>query len=100
LESDSNADSVDRKEALLWYKANLQGLGEKVPYYYKEIGDFQNDKKTYVENVVFVPGEQIIPKVNKTAQTLGSQTLAQITEQNEEYFKAQTANKYKSVAGL
>lgn len=100
LESDPTATAVERKEALLWYRANLQGLGETTPYYYKTDEDFRKDRKTYVENVTFVPGEQIIPKVNKSAQGLGSQTLAQISEQNIEYFKAQTANKYKSVAGL
>lgn len=79
-------DSPKDKLVTLYYKANLRGIGEKTnPFYFKTEEDFElfmqkggfdkpanNAGKTFIipDTVEYTPGEQIIPKVNKTAQGL------------------------------
>jgi hypothetical protein len=50
-------------------RANYEGLGAEIPYYYKSFADFKSSLtsedpdagKTFVVNVITRAGEQIIP---------------------------------------
>ena len=84
--------------------ANLEGLGSEKPYYYATLQDFEASRlqtelnpdlgKTFVYGVTFVPGEQIIPKVNKSVQSLGAASLAEIESKGPSYFVAQMRQNY------
>lgn len=106
-EAEEGNDSVQKARTLLYYRACLEGLGNKEgkPYLYATMQDWfdaittndpaiKESKKTYVENVTFEPGEQILPKVNRTAQGLSSFTLHQIEDLGAEYYLPQAKNKF------
>lgn len=86
---------LSKYEALEFYRATLNGLGDSNPYYYLTYDDYLKGEsgRTYLQSVSFEPGEQILPKVNRTAQGLGDLSLQQILEQREEYFKDQAEAK-------
>ena len=93
-------ESAERKRAIQWHRANLAGLGSEVPYIYKTAEDFLSGIKTFVYGVTFTPGEQIIPKVNKSAQGLGAYSLAQIEQLEDKYFIAQMEHNFARVNPL
>jgi hypothetical protein len=93
-------DSAERKKAIQWQRANLEGLGSSQPYIYKTKSDFESGTKTFVYGVTFTPGEQIIPKVNKSAQGLGSYSLSEIEQMGDKYFVAQMEHNFERVNPL
>lgn len=93
-------DSAERKKAIQWQRANLEGLGSSQPYIYKTKSDFESGIKTFVYGVTFTPGEQIIPKVNKSAQGLGSYSLSEIEQMGDKYFVAQMEHNFERVNPL
>ena len=103
-------DSAERKKAIQWQRANLEGLGSEKPYYYATLQDFEASRlqtelnpdlgKTFVYGVTFIPGEQIIPKVNKSAQGLGSYSLSEIEQMGDKYFVAQMEHNFERVNPL
>ena len=86
---------VKEKRYLEWYRADLNGLGSKEnPYYYQTLTDFQTDRKTYVAKAEYIPGEQIIPKVNKSAHSLGVKSLREIEQLGSKYFEGIIESEY------
>lgn len=89
-----NQNAILEHEALLWYRADLEGLGSKNPYYYKTVEDWKQKKATYVQKAEYIPGEQILPKVNKTAHKLGAKSLSEIEIQGPSYFEGVVQQQY------
>lgn len=90
--AEMSGDTKEILKSLEYYRANLDGLGSEKPYYYATYDDFisgQEENKTYVDSVEFQPGEQILPKVNKSAQYLGNAALSDILRQGPSYFYGQ-----------
>lgn len=90
--AEMSGDTKEILRSLEYYRANLDGLGSENPYYYATYADFiagKEENKTYVNNVEFQPGEQILPKVNKSAQYLGNTALSDIINQGPSYFYGQ-----------
>lgn len=104
LEKNKQSNPAEYKKSLQWHRANLEGLGSEKPYYYATLQDFEASRlrtglnpdlgKTFVYGVTFVPGEQIIPKVNKSVQSLGAASLAEIESKGPSYFVAQMRQNY------
>lgn len=70
-----------------YYKAVLKGLGDKnQPYNYPTIEDWKNNRKQNIISARKISGEQILPKVNKSAQGLGNATLAEIRDKGAGFF--------------
>jgi hypothetical protein len=61
-------------------------LGSENAYYYATLSDFEKGIATPAYGVTFVPGEQMIPKVHKSAQMLGSTSMRDIIEYGASYF--------------
>lgn len=112
-ESDGNVSEINRlselipevqvelKKALQWYRANLEGLGnESNPYYYPTLTSFLNNDPVAAYYVTFEPGEQILPKVNKSAQMLSSNSLSDIRNAREGYFYGQAKFKFGKINDL
>lgn len=93
-------DKINIKILKKWQKANLEGLSNSTPYYFKTIGDFlswsklHNDtSKTFVQNLQHKAGQQVIPKVHSKFNERDL-TFAEIREQGSEFFKQQIRDKY------
>lgn len=97
--SKNGATVASAQENLLWYRSNLDGLSQDVPYYYNTYDDYRNNVKTYVQNVSYTPGEQIIPKVNKTAQGLDAKSLREIDDRGIMYFISTIRSKFDQKSG-
>lgn len=106
----SGDDLVNKRQSYDFYRANLALLAQDQPYIYLTVEDFLNDGKqlddgsiyngkTKVIDVEFTPGEQILPKVNLTAQSLGQGTLREL-EDDPEYFIGMATKKLKRINSL
>lgn len=79
-------NKVKNNEHIAYYRANLKGIGDKNnPYYYRTIEDFKLDNKTYISEVEYTAGEQILPKVHADRQGL-KHSIAYIKRKGYSYF--------------
>lgn len=100
LAAEKSGDKVLIKKSLQWYRANLEGLGSENAYYYATLSDFENGITTPAYGVTFVPGEQILPKVNKSAQMLGSYSMSDLQHFGPSYFFSQVRHKFGKINNL
>jgi len=55
---------------------------------YKSYDDWENNRPVDIDNLNYKPGEQMLPKVNKTIHSLGNKTLLEVEEGDYHQFEA------------
>lgn len=72
-----------------WHNANLKGLrdgDENGKYYFKTSDDYKNGFRTYVTNIQYRGGEEILPRIYKEKMGLHD-SLSVIKQRGADYFK-------------
>lgn len=85
-----------------WHDANIDGLrnGDNVgTYYYATSDDYRSGNKTYVTNIVYRGGEEILPKIFREKMGL-RHSLSKIKRQGADYFKDLIKSRWNLDASL
>lgn len=93
FEYNDKNNKISKKLLLKWQQANLKGLREKNAYYYNTFDDFKKGKQTFVQNVTYRGGEEILPKQYKTL--LGLEDDFATIKANPNYFQKIVRKRYK-----
>lgn len=90
LEEDRINKVVDEGHKL-YFRAVLDGLSKG--YDYESYEDWENNRRVDIDNLNYKPGEQMLPKVNKTIHSLGNKTLLEVEEGDYHQFEADIRQK-------
>lgn len=85
-----------------WHDANIDGLrnGDNIgTYYYATSDDYRSGNKTYVTNITYRGGEEILPKIFREKMGL-RHSLSKIKRQGANYFKDLIESRWKLDASL
>ena len=90
LEEDQ-INKIVNNDHKLYFRAVLDALSKGRDYVSYE--DWKNGISIEIDSLNYKPGEQMLPKVNKTAHNLGNRTLLEIEESGAAQFEADIRQK-------